>query len=199
MFPESLSLTCNRITAKLIGAPATTVGDRPKHQKNPDVGTKKVVFGGPILIEQEDARTFKDGEEITLMGWGNAIVTKIERADSAGDVTGLEFKLHLEGDFKKTEKKITWLAQDQKLVDVELVDFDYLITKDKLEEGDDVKDFVNPNSVFTELAVADCNIADVKEDDILQFERKGYYRCDKPAKDGKPAVFFCIPTGRGGK
>ena len=60
------------VTAKLTGAPATTTEVKPKHQKNPEVGTKEVVFGGPILLEQEDAKSFKEGEEITLMGWGNA-------------------------------------------------------------------------------------------------------------------------------
>lgn len=173
--------------------------DKPKHQKNPSVGTKKVVLGSTVLVEQVDARSFKEGEEITLMGWGNAFVAKIVRPDPAGDVSGLELKLHLEGDFKKTEKKVTWLAKDQPLVDVELVDFDYLITKDKIEEEEDFREFVNKDTVFRELAVADCNIADVRADDILQFERKGYYRCDEPAADGKPAVFFCIPTGKGGK
>ncbi|KAI5797225.1 tRNA synthetases class I, catalytic domain-containing protein [Pyronema domesticum] len=188
------------LTAKLIGGPDTPVTeDKPKHAKNPEVGQKKVVMGNTVLIEQADAKTFKEGEEITLMGWGNAFVTKIARPDAEGDVTELELTLHLEGDFKKTEKKVTWLAKDQNLVDVELVDFDYLITKDKIEDDEDIKDFINKSTMFTEKAIADCNIADVKEDDILQFERKGYYRCDQPAKDGKPAVFFCIPTGKVGK
>ena len=123
-----------RVTAKLVGGPDPAVSeDKPKHQKNPSVGTKKVVLGSTVLVEQVDARSFKEGEEITLMGWGNAFVAKIVRPDPAGDVSGLELKLHLEGDFKKTEKKVTWLAKDQPLVDVELVDFDYLITKDRLK------------------------------------------------------------------
>jgi len=186
-----------RITASLVGGPDTPVTeDKPKHVKNDAVGKKKVVFGSSVLLEQADARSFKWGEEITLMGWGNAFVTKIARPDADSDVTELDLKLHLEGDFKKTEKKVTWLANDQDLVDVELVDFDYLITKDKIEEGEDFKAFVNKSTEFRETAVADCNVADIKEDDILQFERKGYYRCDMPAKDGMPAVFFCIPTGK---
>lgn len=193
-------LSKKRVTAKLVGGPDPAVSeDKPKHQKNPSVGTKKVVLGSTVLVGQADARSFKEGEEITLMGWGNAFVVKIVRPDPAGDVSELELKLHLEGDFKKTEKKVTWLAKDQPLVDVELVDFDYLITKDKIEEEDDFRGFVNKDSIFRELAVADCNIADVKADDILQFERMGYYRCDEPPVDGKPAVFFCIPTGKGGK
>jgi glutamyl-tRNA synthetase len=35
-----------------------------------------------------------------------------------------------------TEKKVTWLSTEgQSLIPVELVDFDYLLTKEKLEEG----------------------------------------------------------------
>lgn len=134
------------------------------------------------------------------MDWGNAIVASINRPDPAGDVLSLELTLHLEGDFKKTEKKVTWLSADQSLVPVQLAAFDYLITKDKLEEDDDVKDFVNKESIFTEDALADENVAEVKVDDIIQFERKGYYRCDKAAgKNGERAVFFMIPTGKGEK
>jgi glutamyl-tRNA synthetase len=161
---------------------------------------KKLTFGGPILLEHEDARSFKEGEEITLMDWGNAFVTKIIRSDPVGNVE-LELKLHLDGDFKKTEKKVTWLTKDKNLVDVELVDFDYLITKDKLEEDDSVENCLVKDTIFKEFAVADANVADVKVNDILQFERKGYYRCDQAADTdlGTPAVFFCIPTGKVGK
>ncbi|KAL7270943.1 glutamate--tRNA ligase [Rhizina undulata] len=187
------------VTAKISGAPEpATVEEKPKHKKNLAIGTKKVFFGSSIIISQADASSFKDNEEVTLMDWGNAIVTKLVRSES-GDVTELEFKLHLEGDFKKTEKKITWLSTEQDLVPVELVDFDYLITKEKLEEEDDVKDFLSEKTEFREEALADVNVRDVKVDDILQFERKGYYRCDRAASDGQPAVFICIPTGKAEK
>src|SRR5260221_608917 len=47
--------------------------------------------------------------QITLMDWGNAIV-RSKDVDSSGTITALVMELHLEGDFKKTTKKITWLA-----------------------------------------------------------------------------------------
>ncbi len=169
--------------------------DKPKHIKNPDVGTKMVAYSNKILIEQEDAQRFAEDEEVTLMSWGNAYVRKISKS-SDGNVTGLELELHLEGDFKKTEKKITWLSNGQQLVPVELVDFDYLITKDKLEEDDKLEDFLTPQTEFKTYGVADCNVADVKEHVIIQFERKGYFRCDRAARLGEPAVFFNIPTGK---
>ena len=36
----------------------------PKHKKNSDVGEKKTVFSSNILIEQEDAASFEDNEEV---------------------------------------------------------------------------------------------------------------------------------------
>jgi glutamyl-tRNA synthetase len=33
-------------------------------------------------------------------------------------------------------------------------------------------------------------------DDIIQLERKGYYRVDRAAGAGKPLVLFGIPTGK---
>ena len=42
----------------------------------------------------------------------------------------------------------------------------------------------------------DSNAADLKEDDIIQLERKGYFRVDKAAKDGKGLQLFGIPTGK---
>jgi glutamyl-tRNA synthetase len=83
------------------------------------------------------------------MDWGNVIVKSI-----SPDLITVD--ANLDGDFKKTKKKITWLSRvppvsdpKQTLVNVKLVDYDFLIVKKKLEEGDDVKDFVNHNSVFT--------------------------------------------------
>ncbi|RPB20071.1 glutamyl-tRNA synthetase [Terfezia boudieri ATCC MYA-4762] len=186
------------VIAKVIGASETpTSGDRPRHAKNKDLGTKKVYFGPTILLDQADAASFKDGEEITLMSWGNAIVSNIATSPTTGKILSLDLTLHLEGDFKKTEKKVTWLEKvKQNLVFVELVDFDYLITKDKLEEEDNIEDFVNKNTEFRIKAIADESVGEMEVGQIMQFERKGYYRLDSKAEGAKPAVFFCIPTGK---
>ena len=128
------------------------------------------------------------------MDWGNAIVRSRE-TDSAGVITSIVMDLNLEGDFRKTKKKVTWLSQptaDHPLPSVTLVDFDYLITKKKLEENDNVADFVTPVSEFKEEAFADANILDLKKGDTIQFERKGYYIYDNAEKK----QFFKIPDGR---
>ncbi|KAK4040831.1 tRNA synthetases class I, catalytic domain-containing protein [Parachaetomium inaequale] len=179
--------------------------DKPRHPKNKDVGTKKVVFAPELLLDQADAKSFKDGEEITLMAWGNAFVRQISGGDP---IPSLTCELNLQGDVKKTEKKVTWLAsQGQTLVPAELWDFDYLITKDVLQEEDNMEEFLTPVTETMDDAWCDEAAAQLKKDDIIQLERRGYYRVDKGLGDwkdgeegpkGKRLVLFCIPTGKTG-
>lgn len=193
--------------------------EMPKHKKNPSVGTKQTNYASVIYVEQEDAKTFEQDEEVssdigcddddderadrygplicqlTLMDWGNAFVRKIE----GSPVKALEMELNLSGDFKKTKKKVTWLASSPSapVLPVTLIDFDYLITKKKLEEDDNVEDFLTPQTEFRTEAVADHNVKQLRKGDIIQFERKGYYIVDKAyEKDDVPLEFICIPDGR---
>ena len=71
-----------------------------------------------------------------------------------------------------------------------------MITKDKLEEGDNFEDFLNPKTEFITEALADENVVALKENDIIQFDRRGYFRVDKPFLHGEKAVMFQIPTGK---
>ena len=49
-------------------------------------------------------------------------------------------------DFKKT-KKLTWVVADpDTTIEVKVFEFDHLINKKKLEDNEEVKDFVNKNS-----------------------------------------------------
>ncbi|KAJ7756471.1 glutamyl-tRNA synthetase [Mycena maculata] len=171
----------------------------PKHKKNPDVGEKVTTYSNDLIVEQVDAASFEEGEEITLMDWGNAIVRSRTLA-ADGSVASLIVDLYLEGDFKTTKKKITWLAQSaaRALVHVTLLDYDYIITKKKLEDGDNWEDFVTPETEFREEALADANVVDVTQDEaerIVQFERKGYYRFDGRGAEGR-LEFIRIPDGR---
>ena len=71
----------------------------------------------------------------------------------------LEGRLHLDGDVKKTKLKLTWLADISDLVPLRLVDFDHLISKKKLEEGDDITDFVTPVSVSFMWPACTCTLS----------------------------------------
>jgi glutamyl-tRNA synthetase len=109
--PRHTAVDKNKVvTANIMGGPEIPyTDDNPKHPKNPAIGTKAVTYSSTILIEQSDAATFFLGEEITLMAWGNAIGGKLEKA-ADGTVSELRLELPLDGDFRKTEKKITWLS-----------------------------------------------------------------------------------------
>ncbi|POW02019.1 hypothetical protein PSTT_12086 [Puccinia striiformis] len=178
----------NKVSAIIKGGQGVSyVETLPTHKKNPEVGSKSVTFSPTIYIEQTDASSFDVDEEITLMDWGNAIV-RVKSSGPDGLVSGLELELHLAGDFKKTKKKVHWLTTDEAgstpsgagLQNVVLLDYDYLITKRKIEDDDEIDDFITPVSEFREDAIADGNIRSMKKGDMLQFERKGYYIVDKP-------------------
>jgi glutamyl-tRNA synthetase len=128
------------------------VVEHPLHPKDNSLGVKPVNFFKSVVLDYIDAVDIKPGEKITLMKWGNAVVDAIEEAENV-TVAGHPVKLVLKGnltledrDFKKT-KKLTWLsAFEEHLVPVKLTKFGYLMTKDKIEEEDQIEDLINTDS-----------------------------------------------------
>ncbi|KAK1277337.1 hypothetical protein QJS04_geneDACA015752 [Acorus gramineus] len=168
----------------------------PRHKKYDGAGTKATTYTKKIWIEYADASSVSTGEEITLMDWGNAIIKGIEK-DQDGNITHMTGTLHLEGSVKTTKLKLTWLPETDELVHLSLVEFDYLITKKKLDEGEDFLDVLNPCTRRETTAFGDSNMRNLKRGEILQLERKGYFRCDVPfIRPSKPVVLFAIPDGR---
>jgi glutamyl-tRNA synthetase len=162
------------------------------HKKNPSVGTKNTIFSNRLLIDQRDAKDITPNEEITMMDWGNMIVKDIVKT---GDiVTQISVVLHLEGDFKKTKKKLTWISAEAKNVNLTIHEYDYLITKDRLEEDDVLDDYLNKKTEYISQALGDANMANLKKGNIIQIERKGYYIVDA-INDNKLDLIF-IPDGR---
>ncbi|KAJ1344787.1 glutamate-tRNA ligase [Batrachochytrium salamandrivorans] len=176
-----------------------------KHKKNPDLGMKTTIFSPEIFLEQEDAKEFEQDEELTLMDWGNAIVKSIKRNSETNLIDSVELQLNLAGDVKKTKKKLTWLssplglADNQKPVSITLFDYDYLITKKKLEEEDSVEDHVTKVTEFKVDAFGDANLCLAQRGDIIQLERRGYYICDQAYDATNPESvvhLIYIPDGK---
>ncbi|MBA0726017.1 hypothetical protein Goshw_015373 [Gossypium schwendimanii] len=168
----------------------------PRHKKYDGAGEKATTFSKRIWIDYADAEYISVNEEVTLMDWGNAIVKEIIK-DQDGNITQLVGVLHLQGSVKTTKLKLTWLAETSELVNLSLVEFDYLITKKKLEEGEDFLDALKPCTKKETAAIGDSNIRNLKQGEILQLERKGYFRCDVPfVRPSKPVVLIAIPDGR---
>ncbi|GAA5845383.1 hypothetical protein JCM5353_004814, partial [Sporobolomyces roseus] len=199
----------NLVPVKIVGGEGKPEGkveikELPKHKKNEEIGLKKTYYGETIYVEQSDAVTFGQDEELTLMDWGNAFVRKITKS-SSGSIESLEMELNLSGDFKKTKKKVTWLSppsvngSGDELTSVKLLDYDYLITKKKLEEEDSVETFLNPKTEYSVDAVADLNIQSLPKGSIIQFERKGFYIVDvafDPSSPQTPMELIFIPDGK---
>lgn len=168
----------------------------PKHKKYEAAGMKVTTYTKRVWIDYADAELISANEEVTLMDWGNSIVKNIEK-DQQGNVVSLTGVLHLEGSVKTTKLKLTWLPDTDELVKLSLVDFDFIITKKKLEEDEDFVDVVNPCTEKETSALGDSNMRDLKRGDILQLERKGYFRCDVPFSSlTEPIVLFAIPDGK---
>ncbi|KAJ2762773.1 glutamate--tRNA ligase, partial [Coemansia sp. BCRC 34490] len=188
------------VPVTVTGAPsAAYVADVPRHKKNAALGSKQTVFSAQLFVDQADAAALAVAEEVTLMDWGNAVVSAIERA-SDGVVTGVTMALHLQGDVRATKKKLTWLAQHPQIHPVEAVmlDYDYLITKKKLEEGDDIADALTPTTEFVEPAIVDANVGALPAGSIIQLERIGYFIVDRVAADSELGVvsLIRIPDGK---
>lgn len=189
--------TNKMVSATILNGPDTPYSeDKPRHPKNPDIGTKAVTYGSSILLDHDDAVSFAMGERVTLMGWGNAIVKDFS---ISGDGTVRDVALMLcldDTDFRKT-KKITWLAAERaSLVEVELWQFGDLLTKDTLAKDDELDDYLATDSAQSVEALCDADVAHLGAGDIIQLERKGFYRVDKAVGEGPGgrAVLFKIPT-----
>ena len=103
----------------------------PRHKKYEGAGEKCTTYTKNIWIDYVDAEAIAANEEVTLMDWGNAIIKEIKK-DDAGNVTQLSGVLNLEGSVKTTKLKLTWLPDTDDLVKLQLLEFDYLITKKKV-------------------------------------------------------------------
>ena len=56
-----------RVNVNVVGRESEEVEvlSKPLHKKNPDVGEKKQVYSSQLLMEQEDAVSFGDNEEVS--------------------------------------------------------------------------------------------------------------------------------------
>eukprot|EP01099_Mayorella_cantabrigiensis_P001424 TRINITY_DN1618_c0_g1_i2.p1 TRINITY_DN1618_c0_g1~~TRINITY_DN1618_c0_g1_i2.p1 ORF type:complete len:421 (-),score=118.54 TRINITY_DN1618_c0_g1_i2:28-1290(-) len=188
----------SKITLTLTNGPTSVEKkETPKHKKNPSLGNKTVFYTSQVYLEEVDAQAIKVNEEVTLMDWGNVIVREIQKN---GEKLSLKGELNLQGNVKDTEKKVTWLpvleGTDEKLISVLLVDYNPLISKEKLSETDDFQEFVSNPIKIESLGLADPNVKLLKKGESIQFERRGYYICDEALNANNQVVLINIPDGK---
>lgn len=157
--------------------------------KDPSFGKRLVRTGKKVLLERVDTEGMEVGENIVLTRWGVVQITKVEG--------GLEGVFVPDGDVKAAKRKLSWLADVPENIPVVLSEFDNLISKEKLEEDDKFEDFINPDTQAETEVIGDVGLKTLKEHDIIQLERRGFYRVDRPyVNEGKKLMLFMIPDGK---
>lgn len=64
---DSLTFSTS-VTVTIKSGPSTPeIKTLPKHKKNPEVGEKKTVYTSAIFLEQEDAASFENQEEVNQL------------------------------------------------------------------------------------------------------------------------------------
>ncbi len=93
---------------------------------------------------------------------------------------------------------MTWIAAVPDLVPCQVFEFDHLISKAKLADEDKFQDHLTPVTKIESAALGDPYLRTVQAGEVIQLERKGFFRCDKPygGSADKPCVLFAIPDGK---
>lgn len=166
----------------------------PVHDKVSELGSKPITFSKTIIIEKDDADYIQADEKITLMKWGNAIVKEKSEVDG---VVSIKAELCVEDTNYKGTKKLTWIADLPELqCKVNLMEYDHLITKKKIEDGDNVTDFTNHNSKLTTLAIGEGTMRNLKVGQHIQIERRGFFYVDKIACGLTNLTLNFVPDGK---
>jgi len=184
------------VLLKLDGPPEPMCKLEKKHPKNEEMGERLLMLAKEVWVEQEDAADISEGEQVTLLHWGNIFVDKIHRgAEGVSEMVG---RLNLAGNVKDTKKKIHWVPKlDEQVTNVVLREFDHLVTKAKIEDDDQLADLINPCSLIDTEAVGDPMLKTLNKGDKIQLERRGFFIVDAPAlARGKPMVLIKIPDGK---
>ncbi|BEJ15454.1 hypothetical protein CspHIS471_0500590 [Cutaneotrichosporon sp. HIS471] len=178
------------VVAKVEGINRVSTGSKPLNKLNAGVGTKLMVYTTHIHLENVDAASLVEGEEITLMDFATAVVTSVVKSESSQGATvkGLTLTINPQGNPKLTSKRFHWLpaatptaALGGSLTPVVLV---------KYPRPSEIE-----SSEVRTPALASPQVSKMKRGDILQFERKGFYVCQGYAREGG-LEFTAIPEGR---
>lgn len=181
---------------RVTNAPAFEGKSVQKHPKDNEMGTKSRMYTRDIFCESADFLDKKVGDKITIKSWGNAFIDKIIREFGENYY---EVSLALEDTNYKGTTKVTWVTGNSDLnTSATILEFGHLITKDKLEEDDDVAAFVNPNSRQETQFYVEKDMGALEKGDTIQIERRGFFIVDSNAQSEKGLVLHFIPDGKSG-
>lgn len=199
IIPRYAAVGKDAVVFKLTDGPAEPTGKmEKKHPKNEELGERLILLTNEVLLDQDDAGDLGEGEQITLLHWGNCYVDKITKDAKTGKVKELVGHLNLEGSVKDTKKKIHWIPHlENQVTPCILRELDHIVTKSKIEDDDKIEDIMNPNSITDVEALADPLLKTLQKGDKMQLERRGYYIVDQAAfPPGQTMILIKIPDGK---
>ncbi|XP_055848548.1 bifunctional glutamate/proline--tRNA ligase [Episyrphus balteatus] len=191
----------NHVVINVAGAKNEVI-EVPAHPKNESVGTKAIQLSNQIIVDYADAELLKEGENATFINWGNLMIKKINKT---GDkITSVDAELNLDNkDFKKTTK-LTWLAklEQSEYPPTWCVYFDNIISKPVLGKDEDFKQYIGHQTRHEVEMLGDPELKKLKKGDIIQLQRRGYFKVDvayappNPISGvTRPVILFSIPDG----
>jgi len=171
--------------------------------EDPDAGSRMIRFTKELFIEREDFMEnptgkffrLKPGGEVRLK-YGFIIKCEDIVKDSEGNITEIhctyqeDTRSGMVNSNKKVKGTLHWVSAEHAIpVEVRLYDRLFATeTPENVEEGQDFKDNLNPDSLKTITAMAEPSVAKLVSGDRVQFERLGYF-CVDPDSSSSKIVF----------
>ena len=174
--------------------------DAINNPEDPEAGSRKLPFSKELYIEREDFMEdappkffrLKPGGEVRLK---YAYIIKCEsiEKDENGEISVIhcsydpETKSGMPQSNRKVKATIHWLsASHARHAEIRLFDRLFNVEMpDNVEEGEDYKDHLNPDSLRLVQGFVEDSFADSKSLDKIQFERLGYFCVDPDSRHNK--------------
>ena len=173
--------------------------DAVNNPEDSSMGSRKVKFSKELFIERDDfmevpsKKYFRlsPGQEVRLRYAYIIKCTHVDK-DAKGEITAIHCTLDPGSrggnapDGRKIKSTIHWVSAQHALTS-EIRLYDRLFSKespDEVEEGQDFKMNLNPDSLKVITGYVESNLAAAKAMDKYQFERIGYFCTDKDSKPG---------------
>ncbi|MCI5114497.1 MAG: glutamine--tRNA ligase/YqeY domain fusion protein [Candidatus Electrothrix sp. AX1] len=181
------------------------------HPQNPDMGTRTVPFSREIYIERSDYLEnaprkffrFTEGREVRLR-YAYLVTCQEAIKDENGEVVELrctydpETKGGSAPDGRKVKGTIHWVSAKHGIpAEVRLYDRLFSVENPDSDKEKNFKDFLNPDSCqIVENSILEPSLAELGQEDRVQFERQGYFCLDSKESSPKKPVFNRIVTLR---
>ncbi|KAL0232163.1 hypothetical protein PCE1_003159 [Barthelona sp. PCE] len=161
--------------------------NRPFNRHNPELGNRDVPITKKMLLPGLEKDIIPQNKnQFTMIGYSGCSIESREEGKIVASVSD-------EIDPRKPKNKLQYVSVDSG-VEVKMIFFDHLITIKKLKD-EDWRNHVNPESRFEIIGLAEPAVANLKVNDMIQFERVGYFRLDHIDDNGQ-LVFYNIPDGK---